>query len=394
MAALAVVALAVVLGVVASKSGSVNTSPDSSVQAYTIPTEGYGDTLTKVKSEGLTIGFRGGTLKGFLEFAGNSSTPKSGFEFDLGNAVAAAIFGSKYNTKVDYYPGLDGATRFTALDEGKVEVVFRTVTNTATRDSQQAMANGSVDGFNFAPTYYYDGQDILVKSGVTSPSQMVITTQSVNVTTDDNIIKWAASPAGEGATVVLLPFTDPLTGKTYASGPDGQIASMLDSADYQIGTNPDGSPITVKVNATTSDSSALIGFRLGQLSGLTGLKLWLKDNNQPFLSKEPLAPMVREGDEQWNNIVRQVMNVLFEAEEEGVVKTVTDPTTQTLVYPGYKGSVGPKLGLDENWAYNIISAVGNYGEIWNRNLSDPAWAPRGPNESWKNGGLMYAPPVK
>ncbi|KAB7739746.1 transporter substrate-binding domain-containing protein [Parvibaculum sedimenti] len=283
----------------------------------------------------------------------------TGIDVDFCKAVAAAVFGDE--TKVKYRP-LNAKDRFTALQSGEVDVLSRNTTWTMSRDTSL--------GFNFAGVIYYDGQGFMVKkaSGITSAAQLngaTICTQT-GTTTELNLADYFR---GQNMTYKVLPFEK-----------NEEALSAYDSG---------------RCDAYTTDAS-----------GLHAQKLILKNPVEHMvlpevISKEPLGPLVRQGDPQWEDIVRWTLFALIDAEELGVTSTNVNqmkasPSPEVRRMLGTEGDFGQALGLSKNWAVDAIGAVGNYGEMFERNVGvkTPLGIPRGLNALWRNGGLMYAPPIR
>jgi len=317
-----------------------------------------GQTLDTVKKNGvLTCGVNSAQA-GFS--LADSQGRYTGLDADTCRAVAAAVLGDP--NKVKYVP-LTAQQRFTALQSGEIDMLARNTTNTLSRDTQL--------GLNFAPTTYYDGQGFLVakKLGVKSAKEL------------------------NGATICVQPGT----------------TTELNLADYFRANKMDFKPVVIekleeaestffsgRCDAYTDDSTSLAGTRATKATNPDDYVI-LPER----ISKEPLAPAVRHGDEEWNDIVRWTVYALIEAEERGVTQKNVDqmlksddPTIKRLL--GATPGMGKALGLDEKWAYNAIKAVGNYGEIFDRNVGkdSPLKLERGLNDLWTRGGLMYAMPVR
>jgi general L-amino acid transport system substrate-binding protein len=293
---------------------------------------------------------------GFLDATGQFV----GFDVDFCKAIAAAIFGDP--GAVEYRP-LTAAERFTALQTNEVDVLIRNTTWTLDRDVEL--------GADFGPTTFYDGQGMMVRkdSGFTSISDM------------------------NGATVCVLSGTTTELNLADAFSSRGLTYETLvfDNSQDTSGAYDQG-----RCDGLTSDKSQLAGLRTG-LSDPTAHVI-LPDT----MSKEPLGPVWAQGDQQWGDLVRWVVNGVIIAEELGVTQanvaetaagTPDNPEVSRLL--GIEGQFGSLLGLDADFMVNVISAVGNYGEIYERNLG-PAGTniPREGtlNASWKQGGLLYAPP--
>jgi general L-amino acid transport system substrate-binding protein len=321
------------------------------------PVKAAAATLQLVRSRGY---LQCGVSQGLPGFSNpNDKGEWSGIDVDFCKAVAAAVFGDA--SKVKYRP-LNAKDRFTALQSGEVDLLSRNTSWTMSRDTSL--------GFDFAGIIYYDGQGFLVKksSKITSAAQL------------------------DGATICTQ------TGTT----------TELNMADYFRGQN-----MTYKVLAFEKNEEALSAYDGGRCdayttdaSGLHAQRLILKNPDEhlvlpEIISKEPLGPVIRQGDAQWEDIVRWTLFALVNAEDMGVtqanveqMKASQSPGVKRLL--GTEGAYGEALGLSADWAANAISAVGNYGEIFERNVgpSTPLAIPRGLNALWKNGGLMYAPPIR
>jgi general L-amino acid transport system substrate-binding protein len=308
---------------------------------------------------------RGELVCGVSTGLGGFSVPDSegkwtGLDVDVCKAVSAAIFGDPNKVK---FQALSAQQRFTALQSGEVDVLSRNTTWTLTRDTSL--------GLNFTGVTYYDGQGFMVpkKLGVKSAKEL------------------------DGATVCVQPGT----------------TTELNLADYFRANNMKFTPVVIEalqeVNAAffsgrcdvlTTDASGLASVRKNDApKGKSDDYVILPE----IISKEPLGPVVRHGDDQFFDIVKWTVFALIEAEEYGITAANVDQMAAESGNPGIKrllGStpgMGKALGLDEAWAKNAIKAVGNYGEIWERNI--PALGlPRGINNLWTNGGVMYAPPVR
>ncbi len=278
-----------------------------------------------------------------------------GLDADTCRAIAAAVLGEP---KVRFFP-VSSPQRLTVLQAGSVDVVVTTLTWTQSREA--------ANGLEFAYINFYDGQSFLVRgaSGVKSGKELagaaICTTQGS--TSELNLADWSRSTG-----VAIRPVV-------FERNVDGMTA-------YDAG----------RCDAYSTDASQLAGNR-------TALQvpedhIVLPDR----ISKEPLGPAVRKGDEQWLDIVKWVGYALLTAEELGVTRAnvdqmlaSTNPSVQRLL--GVSGDHGKLMGLDNRWAYNAIKAVGNYGEIYDRHFG-PIGLPRGPNRLWNAGGLMYAPPIR
>jgi len=295
-------------------------------------------------------------LPGFSNFDDKGNW--SGVDVDICRAVAAAIFGD--DSKVKYTP-LSAKERFTALQSGEIDVLSRNTTWTATRDTAL--------GLNFAGVNYYDGQGFMVRSDLGVNSALELSGASICTNT---------------GTTTELNVSDYFR----ANGMDYEVVAF-EKADEVVAAYDGG-----RCDVYTTDQS-----------GLYAQRIKLKDPSAhkvlpEVISKEPLGPVVRQGDDQWFNIVKWSLFCMVNAEELGVtsgnamMKAKGDnPAVKRLM--GQEGSFGENLGVAPTWCANIVSSVGNYGESFARNLSiDPLNIQRGVNELWSKGGLQYAPPIR
>lgn len=315
------------------------------------------DTLENtIKNGKLNCGLNTG-LPGFA--APDSTGVWAGLDVDVCRAVAAAVLG---DAKKVNYAHLNAKERFTALQSGEIDVLARNTTWTGSRDVSL--------GLTFTGVNYYDGQGFLVskKLGVKSAKEL------------------------SGATFCIQAGT----------------TTELNLTDYFKANKMEYTPITYDTSAQT-----IQGFEEGRCDALTsdasqlyGLKTQLKDPNSAIvlpeiISKEPLGPAVRQGDDKWFKIVRWTEIAMLNAEELGITSKNVDemlkspnPDIQRLL--GVTGDIGQNLGLDPKWAYNIIKQVGNYGESFDRNVGkgSPLGIERGLNALWKDGGLQYGAPIR
>jgi len=319
---------------------------------------GYGETLKAVQARGKLVCGVNAQVPGFgyVDSAGNYS----GFDVDYCRALAAAIFGDA--TKVEFR-AVSAKERFTALQSGEIDVLSRNTTWSLTRDTEL--------GGNFVHTTFYDGQGMMVKadSGITSLKDLDGGTICVQTgtTTELNL---ADVMAAEGIAYTPAVFED--ADSTFAAYTEGRC------------------------DAVTTDKSGLVARRavLADPANHNILDV--------TMSKEPLGPMVRHGDDQWFDIAQWTVFALFTGEEYGINSGNVDQMKTSATNPeikrffGLEGDMGLKLGLSNDWAYNIIKQVGNYEEVYNRNLGPdtPTYIPRGYNSLYTNGGLLYAPPVR
>ncbi len=316
-----------------------------------------GKTLDAVKQRGaLNCGVNVG-LPGFSQPDDKGNW--TGLDVDYCKAIAAAVLGDP--NKVKYVP-TTAKERFTALQSGEVDVLNRNTTWSLARDSSL--------GLSFAGVNYYDGQGFMVKKslGVKSASELNGATVCVQTgtTTELNLADYFRTNKMEYKPVVFE-----------------KAAEILQA--YQAG----------RCDVFTTDASGLYAERLQMQNPDEHMVL------PEIISKEPLGPSVRQGDSQWFTIVKWVHFALLNAEEGGVtqanvdeMKSSTNPDIRRLL--GVEGEFGKGLGLDNDWAVKVIKAVGNYGEIFDRNVGAGSRIKieRGQNALWTKGGLQYAPPVR
>ena len=283
----------------------------------------------------------------------------SGLDVDVCRAMAAAIFGDA--TKVKYTP-LSSKERFTALQSGEIDVLSRNTTWTATRDTSL--------GLNFAGVNYYDGQGFLVRKSLGIKSALELSGASVCTNT---------------GTTTELNIADYFT----ANKMEYELVAF-DKSDEVIGAYAAG-----RCDVYTTDQSALYVRKL-QLEKSEGHMILPE-----IISKEPLGPVVRQGDDQWFNLVKWSHNAMLNAEELGITSANVaemlkseDPAIKRLL--GTSGAFGEALGVGNDWAANIIAQVGNYGEVFDRNIGAGTELniARGLNALWSKGGLQYAPPIR
>ena len=310
-------------------------------------------TLDEVRAKGfIQVGVNGGVF-------GFSMPDKKGvwegLDADTGRAVAAAVFGDASKIK---FVALTAVQRLPALQSKEIDVLCRNTTQTLTRET--------VNGLNFCHVNFYDGQGFLVPKslGIKSAKEL------------------------EGATVCVLPGT----------------TTEMNAADFFRANNMKWKPVVIEQTAElskaffagrcdclTSDASQLAAHRSVATNPDNYIIL------PEIISKEPLAPVVRHGDDQWYDIVNWTVMALIQAEEFGITSknvdsmlTSKDPGITRFL--GVTPGMGKALGLDEKWAYNIIKQVGNYGEIFERSVgpNTPLKLERGLNDLWTRGGLMYS----
>jgi len=310
-----------------------------------------------IKKDTLKCGVSQG-LAGFSN--ADASGNWTGVDVDVCRAVAAAVLGD--SGKVTFVP-LSAKERFTALTAGQIDVLSRNTTWTLTRDAELALT--------FVGVNFYDGQGFMVRkdSGMKSTadfkSGMAVCT-NIGTTTELNLADFMAA---NGLTYKLVGFEKADEARdTYGAG---------------------------RCDAYTTDKS-----------GLAAQRTVLENPDDHIIlpetiSKEPLGPVVRQGDAVWEDIVRWSLNVMIEAEEYGItsanadsLKTSENPSIKKIL--GVEDGMGEKLGLDNEWGLRIIKQVGNYGESYKRNIQDTGILPggRGPNALWTNGGILYVPPLR
>jgi general L-amino acid transport system substrate-binding protein len=317
----------------------------------------WSQTLKTVKDRGELICGANGTLAGFglPDPQGNWT----GFDVDFCRAIAAAIFNDP--TKVKFVP-LTSKDRFTALQSGEVDVLSRNTTWTLSRDTSL--------GLDFVAITYYDGQGFMVRKALKVTSALELNDASICVqqgtTTELNLADYFRANHMALKTVTFANSDEAL--KAYETG---------------------------RCDAYTTDSSALYGERLRLPEPNDHIVL------PEIISKEPLSPAVRHGDNQWTDIVRWAHFAMIDAEELGVNKTNVDeklksddPETRRML--GVEGQYGEALGLTNDWVYRIVKHVGNYGEVFERNVGkgSPLKIVRGLNAQWTKGGLQYGPPFR
>ncbi|PZQ75633.1 MAG: amino acid ABC transporter substrate-binding protein [Variovorax paradoxus] len=318
-----------------------------------------GKTLDAVKQRGAV---KCGVTNGVAGFSAPDTQGNwSGLDVDSCRAIAAAVLGDA--KKVEFVP-LNSQQRFAALQAGEVDILARNTTWNLTRDASL--------GLNFTTINYYDGQGFLVprKIKVTSAKQLkgaTICTQS-GTTNEKNVADWSKAQGIPVKTVVFESFEASF--KAFFAG---------------------------RCQAFTTDTSALAGLRNKEAPNPDDYVILPE-----LISKEPLAPAVKRGDDEWFAIAKWVPNALIEAEEVGITQanidelkgSSKDPAQQRLLGTG--DDLGKLLGLDKEWSYRAIKAVGNYGEIFERNVGPKSVLklPRGTNNLWNKGGLLYALPVR
>lgn len=315
-------------------------------------------TLDNVKSKDvLTLGVSEG-VPGFS--APDDKGVWTGFDVDMGKAVAAAVLADP--EKIKYVP-LASKQKIVAVSSGQVDITSRTTTWTMKRDAKQ--------GVDFTVPVFYDGQGFMTTkaSGVTSANDLDGASVCVTsgTTSELNVADFARANGIKLETVVFEGKKEAFHAYT-SSRCDAFTTDMSQIASLRTTTpNPDEHVILPEI-----------------------------------FSKEPLSPLVKHGDNQWKDLVTWVINGLIEAEEKGITQanvleikaSSQDPTVQRML--GVSGDVGSFINLDNDWLVRAIQAVGNYGEIYNRHFGSKTKLniPRGLNELWTNGGLLYAMPIR
>jgi len=317
-----------------------------------------GATLDAIKARGFV---QCGVNSGLAGFGSPDSAGNwTGLDVDYCRAVAVTLFGDP--SKVKFTP-LSAQQRFPAVQSGEVDLLSRNTTWTLTRDTSV--------GLNFAPVTYYDGQGFMVpkKLGVKSAKEL------------------------NGATVCVQSGT----------------TTELNLADYFRANGMSFNPVVIEsideVNAAyfagrcdvyTTDASGLAGTRASVAPNPDDHVILPE-----LISKEPLAPAVRHGDDQWFDIVKWTVYATIQAEEKGITSKNVDEFLKSkdpdvLRLLGVTPGMGAALGVDEKWAYNVIKKVGNYGEIFEKNVgkNTPLKLERGLNALWTQGGLQYAAPFR
>jgi len=315
-------------------------------------------TLKTVKDRGLLSCGVGQGLPGFS--SPDDKGNWTGLDVDICRAIAAAIFNDA--TKIKFVP-LSAKDRFTALQSGEIDVLSRNTTWTLSRDTSL--------GANFTGVTYYDGQGFLVKKSLKVNSALELNSASVCVqtgtTTEQNLADYFKGNNMKYKPVVF------------------DTAEAITSAFF-----------AGRCQVYTTDMSDLAGARTKAPKADDYVIL------PEVISKEPLGPSVRRGDDEWFEIVRWTLFAMIEAEEDGLTQANVDqqktgnkdPGVQRFL--GVSEDTGKLLGLDKEWAYRIVKQVGNYGESFERNLGPKSaiGLPRGVNNLWNKGGLMYAPPIR
>ncbi|MCS0493516.1 amino acid ABC transporter substrate-binding protein [Ancylobacter mangrovi] len=314
--------------------------------------------LEQVKSKGFV---QCGVSQGLPGFSSPDDQGHwTGLDVDFCRAVSAAVFGDP--DKVKFTP-LSAKDRFTALQSGDIDILSRNTTWTITRDTSL--------GLNFAGVTYYDGQGFMIRKDKKVNSALELSGASVctqtGTTTEQNLADFFRA--------------NNMTYEVIAFATNDEVVKAYDAG---------------RCDVLTTDRSGLAGERL---------KLTNPDDHivlPEIISKEPLGPVVSHGDDQWFDIVKWVLYAQIDAEELGVssknvddqLKSATNPEIRRLL--GLEGKYGEGMGIDNAWAYNIIKSVGNYGEMYDRNVGPdtPLKLPRGVNALWTKGGIQYGMPIR
>lgn len=325
----------------------------------------YGTTYDRVIKRGYVICGTNDEFPGFSEEVYDNEDGTlvwKGFDVDICRAVAAAVFGDSDSIE---YQIIDGVTRFTSLADGTIDMLSAATTYTFTRNVLKR--------FEFLPTTYYDGQGFITKRtlGVSSAKQM------------------------HGAKICFAG-----SGTAAKNIADFMELHEIKYIPVNVGENENTRDVYLRGDCDMygTDRSGLASNRLGFKN--PELHIILPE----IISKEPLGPVVKYGDQKWSDIVRWTVYVLFIAEEMGInsinidtFKNNIDPNVQRFM--GEKNgadhpNLGAKLGLPATWSYDVIKQVGNYKEIFDRNITKKLGLKRGLNKLYNKGGLLYAPPLK
>ncbi|HEX3710112.1 MAG TPA: amino acid ABC transporter substrate-binding protein [Pseudolabrys sp.] len=314
-------------------------------------------TLKSVKDRGILHCGANGALAGFG--LPDAQGKWSGLDVDVCRAIAAAVLNDA--NKVKFVP-LSAKDRFTALQSGEVDVLIRNTTWTSSRDSSLGLSFTGVD--------YYDGQGFMVRKSLKVNSALELGDASVCVqqgtTTELNLADFFRAHNMKLKSVTFATSDEAI--KAYDSG---------------------------RCDAFTTDASGLYAERLRLANSADHIVL------PEIISKEPLGPVVRQGDDQWFTVVKWVLFAMINAEELGITQKNIDEMTKSTNpaikrFVGTEGAYGEQLGLTKDWAVRIIKAEGNYGEAFERNvgMGSPLKIARGLNKLWDKGGVQYAPPIR
>ena len=326
--------------------------------ASTAMADGHGNsTLAQVKEKGF---IQCGVSQGLPGFSNADDDGNwTGLDVDLCRGVAAAVFGDANAVK---FTPLSAKQRFTALASGEIDILSRNTTWTMTRDTQL--------GLNFAGVNYYDGQGMMVPAGLGAKSALEL--DGANICTNTG-------------TTTELNITDYFRANNMSFN-----LVAYEKADEVVAAYDAG-----RCDVYTTDRSGLAAQRTKLTSPDAHVVL------PEIISKEPLGPVVRQGDDNWFNIVRWSLNAMINAEELGItaanaasMANDNNPSVKRLL--GTEGNFGEELGLSNDWAMNIVTQVGNYGESYERHvgLNTPIKLARGVNNLWSQGGILYAAPIR
>ena len=315
------------------------------------------ETLNEVKSNGYVKCAVSQGLPGFSN--ADDSGNWTGIDVDVCRAVAAAVFGDA--RKVRYIP-TSAKQRFTVLGSGEADILVRNTTWTMTRDTQL--------GLNFAGVNYYDGQGMMVPKKLGAKSAYELDGANIctntGTTTELNITDFFRAN-NMSFNLVAFEKTD-------------EVVEAYDAGRCDVYTTDRSGLAANRTKLTSPDSHVVL---------------------PEIISKEPLGPVVRQGDDQWFNIVRWSLNAMINAEELGITQRNVDrmrgsnnPAIKRIL--GVEGDFGAQLGISNNWAYNIIKQIGNYGESYEKHVgpNTPLKLDRGVNELWSKGGILYAAPIR
>ncbi len=319
---------------------------------------GPAPTLDAVRARGqLVCGIHQG-VAGFAQ--PDSRGVWHGLDVDLCRGLAVAIFNDV--NRVRFIP-LSASTRFTALGSGEIDVLFRTSTQTMLRDTTL--------GLRHVMTYFYDGHGFLVRAnaGVQRVSEM------------------------RGATICLIQGS---TNEQVTADYFRSISTPFQPVVFERTDQAAAALAAGRCDSFGSDASQLAAVR----SSMPNPREWTVLTER--FSKEPYGAYIRRGDDQWHDVIRWYTNAVIEAEELGITRANAEEQRRTSVNPNVRRLLGvtPELGqslrLDPAWAFNVIRAIGNYGEIYDRNMGPdtPVGLARGPNQLWNRGGLLYSMPMR
>lgn len=314
-------------------------------------------TLDQVKARGMVICGVSGGLPGFS--APDDAGLMQGIDADVCRAVAAAALGDA--SKVEFRP-LNAKERWAALTSSEIDVLSRNSTHTLTRDASL--------GVDFTYYNYIDGQGFMVKNELGVSSALELDGAKICV---------------QAGTTTELNMADYFRSNGISFDPVGYETSVQTREGFEGGA----------CDAVTSDKSQLAAIR-SELSDPSASTILPET-----ISKEPLGPVVRQGDDQWNKIVLWSVHALINGEELGLTSENVDEMKASSTNPGIKrflgteSTMGEHLGLEADWAYNIIKQVGNYGEVYERTVAPLGIAREGSvNDLWTRGGLLYSPPIR